>query len=80
MQYDFTLLSLQFGVVVATIRAERGLSQEALSVRAGVNQITISRIERGKRLTGLLVIYKLAQALGMTAPELLARVESAMDV
>ena len=47
------------------IRAERGLSQEALSLEIGVDRTLVAHIERQARNASLDTIDKLARGLGL---------------
>jgi transcriptional regulator with XRE-family HTH domain len=60
----------ELSVNVVLLRARAGLSQVALSKRAGVSRDTLSRIERGEADPTLSVLEKLATALGVTVPDL----------
>lgn len=50
---------------VATLRAERGLSLDALAARSGVSRSTISLIERGETSATAVVLERLASGLGL---------------
>jgi transcriptional regulator with XRE-family HTH domain len=52
------------------IRAEKGLTMDALEERTGVSKRTISEIERGMRDPQTLTLAKLANALGVDLDEL----------
>jgi transcriptional regulator with XRE-family HTH domain len=60
----------KFGIKLKTLRKEKGLSQEELAERSGLNRPYISGIEQGKRNVSLEVIEKLAGALGVEIQEL----------
>jgi transcriptional regulator with XRE-family HTH domain len=62
---------LAFGRAVRRRRAEVGLSQEALADRAGIHRTYIGGIERGERNPTLLMIHRLARALGVLPTRLL---------
>lgn len=49
----------------------RGRSQEALAHEAGLDRTYVSSCERGRLNIGLLNIYRLAAALGVSPEELL---------
>ncbi len=53
------------------IRAEKGLTMDALEERTGVSKRTISEIERGMRTPQTLTLAKLANALGVELDDLL---------
>lgn len=62
---------LAFGRSVRQHRTEVGLSQEALADRAGIHRTYIGGIERGERNPTLLMIHRLARALGIPPTRLL---------
>jgi transcriptional regulator with XRE-family HTH domain len=68
-------LQKQFGAVIHRKRAAAGLSQEALSEKAGLHRTYVGLLERGKRMPSILVAKQLAEALGTTMAELLAEVD-----
>jgi transcriptional regulator with XRE-family HTH domain len=55
----------------------RGLSQEQLAERAGIHRTYVADIERGQRHVGLVNVARLAAALEVDLPALMAVVESA---
>jgi transcriptional regulator with XRE-family HTH domain len=65
-----------FGQVLQELRAERGLTQEALALDAGTERSHISALERAEKGPTLATILSLAQALGVSAGELVSRVEA----
>jgi transcriptional regulator with XRE-family HTH domain len=60
-----------FGCRLRQLRASRGMSQEELGALAGLDRTYISGVERGLRNLGLINLYKIAQALGIPADQLL---------
>ncbi len=64
-----------FGEVLREARVEKGLSQEALAFASELDRTYISMLERGKRQPTISVIFKLAAALGVSAAEMVGRVE-----
>lgn len=60
-----------FGDRLRSLRAEKGLSQEQLADRSGLNRTYVGSVERGERNVSLLNIYKLAAALGVAPSSLL---------
>ena len=68
-------LSHQFGRVVRRRRERVGLSQEALADEAGLHRTYISLLERGLRMPSILVVQKLAKAMGTTMTSLIRELE-----
>ncbi len=64
-----------FGAAVRWRRAEIRLSQEQLAERSGLHRTYVSGVERGERNLGLVNVYRLARALGISGSELLAAAE-----
>lgn len=56
---------------VRRLRIERGLTQEQLAFEAGIDLTYEGGIERGKRNPSLMVMARVADALGVTPSELL---------
>ena len=54
-----------FGIVLRRQRIERGLSQEALALEAGIQRNHVSLIELGKNQPTVTTIFKLASALSI---------------
>lgn len=57
-------------------RLARGLSQEELAHRAGIDRTYISSLERSVYAAGIDVVDRLARELGLEAAELLNRAEA----
>jgi transcriptional regulator with XRE-family HTH domain len=64
-----------FGKVLRALRVERGLSQEALALEAGVQRNYVSLIERGVNQPTITTIFKLATALEMKPSQVVELVE-----
>lgn len=62
------------GQAIRSTRHERGLAQEALAARAGIDRSYFGAIERGEFNVTLDTLAKIAAALGISASHLLARV------
>ncbi len=65
-----------FGDALRELRAERGMSQEAVALEADLNRGYYSGIERGVRNVALANIVKIAAALGVPASDVLIRAET----
>ena len=50
---------------VATLRAQRGLTQRALAQKAGINRVTLARLERAMHPPTLDTLEQIARALGV---------------
>jgi transcriptional regulator with XRE-family HTH domain len=59
------------GLNVQRLRQNAGLSQEECAHRAKVHQTYLSGVERGVRNPTVMVLAKIAKALGVEADELL---------
>jgi transcriptional regulator with XRE-family HTH domain len=62
----------QVGWNLRRMRRARDLSQEELALEAEVARSYMSALERGKRNPTVLVLERLAWALGTTVPEIVA--------
>jgi transcriptional regulator with XRE-family HTH domain len=65
------------GQAVRALRLERGYSQERLAEEAGLHPRYVSDVERGRRNVGMVNVDRLARALSVDLPTLMARVEAA---
>jgi transcriptional regulator with XRE-family HTH domain len=64
-----------FGEALRALRKERGISQEGLALKSGLNRGYYGGIERGERNVSLTNICKLAAALDLPASAIHARAE-----
>jgi transcriptional regulator with XRE-family HTH domain len=71
MDKDFESMRKVLAHNVRTLRREKGLSQEQLAFEADIDRTYVSQIERSVINPSLLVLHKVAKAIGTTAPELL---------
>ncbi len=60
-------------------REAAGLTQEKLAFGAGLSRPYISQLERDEKSPTLDVLFRLCDALGVRASELVARAERARD-
>lgn len=65
-----------FGRVLRELRLQRGISQEALALDAGVQRNYVSLLERGHNAASVKIIFKLAPVLKISVAEWMANVES----
>lgn len=61
-----------FGAAVRRARKQRGVSQEELALKCGIDRSYMGSIERGQQNSGLLHIARIAAALDMKLEELMA--------
>ena len=60
------------------IRREKGLSQEEVASRAGIDRSYIGLLEKGKRRPTLDISIRIAEALGQRLSKLLAEAEKSI--
>ena len=72
---------IKVGNFIASMRKERGLTQEGLGERLGVTNKTISRWETGKYMPDIDKLQELSSCLGVSVNELLSgeKIENAAD-
>lgn len=63
-------INQQLGEKIARERKRRGMTQEDLAAKIGVQTATVSNIERGETDTSVYTVYKIAEALKMHIKEL----------
>lgn len=71
-------LLVALGQAVRELRAERGWSQEELSLHSGVHRNYIGGLERAERRPSVETMGKLADALGVKPSEVFKRAERLM--
>lgn len=71
MDRDFDVLRKVLGANVRRLRSDNKLSQEELAFEAEIDRTYVSQIERAAINPSLLVVHKVAKALGVTAVHLL---------
>ena len=65
-----------FGAAVRAARTEDGIAQETLAHMAGIERSHMGKIERGEHMPTLVLILKIARALGRSAGELMLETEA----
>jgi transcriptional regulator with XRE-family HTH domain len=73
-------IAIGFGRAVKQLRGEYRYSQEVLADRASLNRTYLGEIERGVAVPSLATIAKIAQALNLSASELVARSERQQEL
>ena len=61
---------VRVGLNLQALRRDRGYSQEELAHRAAMHQTYLSGIERGRRNPSVLVLARIADALGVDLQDL----------
>lgn len=72
MDEDF---AAAFGAVLRSVRMDRGLSQSELAFKAAIHRNYVGQLERGLKQPTLATIFYLADALMISASQLIERVE-----
>lgn len=67
------------GEELRNAREGAGMTQEELSSKARVDRSYISQLERGLKSPTLDMLLRLCKAMGVSAAEIVARVEQAAD-
>lgn len=67
--------AIAFGKVLRQLRQDKGLSQEQLGFDADLRRTYVSILELGQQQPSLTTIIKVAQALNISASQLIALVE-----
>jgi len=65
-----------FGVALRKHRHALGISQEELADRAGITPVYVSLLETGRRVPTIVVVFALAQGLGLSAGEFVTEIET----
>jgi transcriptional regulator with XRE-family HTH domain len=68
-----------FGDALRQLRKERGISQEGLALKSGLNRGYYGDVERGERNVALANILKIADALALPASEIHVRAEQLLS-
>jgi transcriptional regulator with XRE-family HTH domain len=77
MDKGFDQLRKTLAANVVRLRKAKSLSQEKLALEAEVDRTYVSQIERRINNPSLLVLYKLAERLGTTVDQLVAKEKEA---
>jgi len=64
-----------FGNVLQELRRERGLTQEELAFRCGLDRTYVSLLERGLRVPTITTLFRLSAVLEVKAEDFIAQVE-----
>ena len=64
-------ITVRFGKRLASLRKERGLTQDQFAAKSGLNRTYLSDVERGARNVSLRNIEVISITLGMSLAELM---------
>lgn len=64
-----------FGIVVSTLRVQKGLTQESLSGLAGIARSHLAALEKGEKVAKMDTVWRIAEALGISPGELVRETE-----
>ena len=67
--------SAVLGVVLANLRAQKGLEQGDIADKMGLSQASYSRLENGKSAFSIDQMYQAASALGMSGNQIINEVD-----
>lgn len=65
-----------FGIVVSTLRVQKGLTQESLSGLAGIARSHLAALEKGEKVAKMDTVWRIAEALGIRPSELIRKTEN----
>ena len=65
-----------FGAAVRAARTEQGVAQETLAHLAGIERSHMGKIERGEHMPTLVLVLKIARALGLSSADLMTATEA----
>lgn len=70
--------AIAFGSAVRERRVAVGVAQEELALLSGIDRSFVGKVERGENQPSLVLILRLAKALGCSGADLLAGLEERM--
>ena len=65
-----------FGIVVSTLRVQKGLTQESLSGLAGIARSHLAAQENGEKTAKMDTFWRIADALEISPSELVSKIEN----
>jgi transcriptional regulator with XRE-family HTH domain len=68
-------LQVKFGKVLKELRLKKGLTQEELATDCNLDRTYISLLERGERQPTISTVFKIAEALGVSASSIIKQLE-----
>ena len=77
--FQMSQLPAQLGKIISTMRQSKGLSQEELADVAGIHRTYVSQLERGLKSPTVVVLVRIARALGSKPSKILRALEDETD-
>ena len=71
--------SKSFGMIIARLRFEKGLTQETASGLAGISRSHLVMLESGRKTVRLDTLWRIADALGVRPSEIIRMAEDEMN-
>lgn len=71
--------SKSFGMMIAKLRFEKGLTQETASGLAGISRSHLVMLESGRKTVRLDTLWRIADALGVRPSEIIRMAEDEMN-
>ncbi|WP_316228905.1 helix-turn-helix transcriptional regulator [Bradyrhizobium sp. SZCCHNR1070] len=68
--------NIAFGKIIAALRQSARFSQEELAERAAIHRTYVSQIERGLKSPTIVMLFRLARALGTTPSRIMKQLET----
>lgn len=68
---NFVPICVRVGKTIRKLRQAKGWTQQILADHAQIERAHLARLEEGKREAGIMILEKIADALGVPAWELL---------
>lgn len=66
---------IEFGIVLRAYRKQKGISQENLALKCGLDRTYISLLERGLRQPTISTLFKIADVLEIAPSQLIQEIE-----
>lgn len=67
------------GTTLRILRLQKGLTQEDLAIKAGLDRDFLSRLERGDRRPSVTTLFLLARALEMKTSDVVRAIEHQLE-
>ena len=65
-----------YGIVISSLRVQKGLTQENLSGLAGISRSHLAALENGEKTARLDTVWRIAEAFNISPSELIRKTEA----